>query len=227
MSRAKLDLHGVLANLPLFKALSPAEIDELGQSVREIRADRGEVLFQKGDPSTGLWVIVFGQVKLAFPSPSGAEKVLQIFGPGQSFGEAVMFLERPMPVYAQTLVDSLILHVNKNAIFNAIETDATFARRMLAGLSTRLHELVHDVESYSLRSAAQRVIGYLLQEGNDEQAASFVVSLPATKNVIASRLNLTPETLSRVFAQLSHEGLITVDGRDVTVHDVERLRAFE
>ena len=90
MSRAKLDLHGVLANLPLFKALSPAEIDELGQSVREIRADRGEVLFQKGDPSTGLWVIVFGQVKLAFPSPSGAEKVLQIFGPGQSFGEAVM-----------------------------------------------------------------------------------------------------------------------------------------
>ncbi|MEW9900600.1 Crp/Fnr family transcriptional regulator [Chitinivorax sp. PXF-14] len=227
MSRAKLDLHGVLANLPLFKALSPAEIDELGQSVREIRADRGEVLFQKGDPSTGLWVIVFGQVKLAFPSPSGAEKVLQIFGPGQSFGEAVMFLERPMPVYAQTLVDSLILHVNKNAIFNAIETDATFARRMLAGLSTRLHELVHDVESYSLRSAAQRVIGYLLQEGNDEHAASFVVSLPATKNVIASRLNLTPETLSRVFAQLSHEGLITVDGRDVTVHDVERLRAFE
>lgn len=227
MSRAKLDLHGVLANLPLFKALSSAEIDELGQSVREIRADRGEVLFQKGDPSTGLWVIVFGQVKLAFPSPSGAEKVLQIFGPGQSFGEAVMFLERPMPVYAQTLVDSLILHVNKNAIFNAIETDATFARRMLAGLSTRLHELVHDVESYSLRSAAQRVIGYLLQEGNDEQAASFVVSLPATKNVIASRLNLTPETLSRVFAQLSHEGLITVDGRDVTVHDVARLRAFE
>ncbi|WP_137939696.1 Crp/Fnr family transcriptional regulator [Chitinivorax sp. B] len=227
MSRSKIDLHGILSNLPLFKELAHNEITDFVHATREIRAERGTVLFQKGDPATGLWVIVYGQVKLAFPSPSGAEKVLQIFGPGQSFGEAVMFLERPAPVYAEALVDSLILHLNKQAVFDALSQDPTFARRLLAGLSMRLHQLVHDVESYSLRSAAQRVIGYLLQCDHDETATEITITLPATKNVIASRLSLTPETLSRIFAQLTHEQLIDVNGRDITIRDVPKLRAYQ
>ncbi|MFO1381334.1 MAG: Crp/Fnr family transcriptional regulator [Chitinivorax sp.] len=228
MAQHKLDIRGVLANLPLFRNLDPEEIDRvLLPAVREIRAERGDTLFQKSDPLSGLYVIVYGQVKLAFPSATGSEKVLQIFGAGESFGEAVMFLERPAPVYAQTLIDSLILLISKQAIFDAIERDPTFARRMLAGLSMRLHALVQDVESYSLRSAAQRVIGYLLQSAPECESGQVEVTLPASKHVIASRLNLTPETLSRIFSQLTHENLISVSGRDVTVHDVTRLQAYE
>ena len=228
MVQHKLDIRGVLANLPLFRNLDPEEIDRvLLPAVREIRAERGDTLFQKSDPLSGLYVIVYGQVKLAFPSATGSEKVLQIFGAGESFGEAVMFLERPAPVYAQTLIDSLILLISKQAIFDAIERDPTFARRMLAGLSMRLHALVQDVESYSLRSAAQRVIGYLLQSAPECESGQVEVTLPASKHVIASRLNLTPETLSRIFSQLTHENLISVSGRDVTVHDVTRLQAYE
>jgi len=228
LAQHKLDIRGVLANLPLFRNLDPEEIDRvLLPAVREIRAERGDTLFQKSDPLSGLYVIVYGQVKLAFPSATGSEKVLQIFGAGESFGEAVMFLERPAPVYAQTLIDSLILLISKQAIFDAIERDPTFARRMLAGLSMRLHALVQDVESYSLRSAAQRVIGYLLQSAPECESGQVEVTLPASKHVIASRLNLTPETLSRIFSQLTHENLISVSGRDVTVHDVTRLQAYE
>jgi len=224
----KLDIRGVLSNLPLFRNLDADEIDRiLLPAVREIRTERGDTLFQKGDQLSGLYVIVYGQVKLAFPSPNGSEKVLQIFGAGESFGEAVMFLERPAPVYSQTLIDSLILLISKQAIFDAIERDPTFARRMLGGLSMRLHALVQDVESYSLRSAAQRVIGYLLQSVPESDAGQLAVTLPASKHVIASRLNLTPETLSRIFSQLSHDNLITVSGRDVTIHDADRLRNYE
>lgn len=228
MVQHKLDIRGVLSNLPLFRNLDADEIDRiLLPAVREIRTERGDTLFQKGDQLSGLYVIVYGQVKLAFPSPNGSEKVLQIFGAGESFGEAVMFLERPAPVYSQTLIDSLILLISKQAIFDAIERDPTFARRMLAGLSMRLHALVQDVESYSLRSAAQRVIGYLLQSVPESDAGQLAVTLPASKHVIASRLNLTPETLSRIFSQLSHDNLITVSGRDVTIHDADRLRNYE
>jgi len=224
----KLDIRGVLSNLPLFRNLDAEEIERVVlPATREIRSERGDTLFQKGDQLSGMYVIVYGQVKLAFPSASGSEKVLQIFGAGESFGEAVMFLERPAPIYAQTLIDSLILLISKQAIFEAIERDPTFARRMLGGLSMRLHALVQDVESYSLRSAAQRVIGYLLQSAPESETQRTEVTLPASKHVIASRLNLTPETLSRIFSQLSHDGMITVSGRDVTIHDVERLRNYE
>lgn len=105
---------------------------------------------------------------------------------------------------------------------------------MLAGLSMRLHTLVQDVESYSLRSTTQRVIGFLLQHGSDDgqgegrsPGGDATFALPTSKQVIASRLSLTPETLSRIFHDLSVAGLITVHGKQITIHDVRRLRQFD
>ena len=93
----------------------------------------------------------------------------------------------------------------------------------------RLHGLIRDVESYSLRSSTQRVIGFLLQRtGQDDEAGRDVeIDLPTSKQVIASRLNLTPETLSRIFHDLTAAKLITVHGKHVTVHDVKLLREYE
>ena len=112
-------------------------------------------------------------------------------------------------------------------VFREIEADPLFARRMLAGLSRRLHSLVSDVESYSLRSGAQRVIGYLLRDGHDVAAGVIELTLPTTKNIIASRLNLTPEHFSRVLHELAVARLIEVDGRTVRILDVDRLRSYE
>ena len=218
-----------LSNLPLFRELGSEEIDRIASGTREVRVKRGDVLFQKGDPCRGFHIVVYGQVKLLFITSQGDEKVIEIMGPGQSFGEAVMFLEKPYVVTGQTLTDSLLLHVAKEVVFEEIERDSKFARRVIAGLSRRLHQLVTDVEAYSLRSAAQRVIGYLLRpdhEHEDGENASSV-TLPASKTVIASRLNITPEHFSRVLHELTENRLIRVDGRTVRILDVERLRAYE
>ena len=229
MHETRLDLPQILSRLPLFQELAPAQIAVLETACRERRLAKGEMLFQKGDPSKGFYVVVFGQVKLAFPSSQGNEKVVQIVGPRQSFGEAVMFMDRPYPVFAEGLVDSLLLHIASAPVFELLETEPLFARRMLAGLSLRLHSLVQDVETYSLRSSAQRVVGYLLQQcpQNVSGAESFDISLPTSKQVIASRLNLTPETLSRIFHDLSANGLIGVSGKQITIKDVNRLREFD
>ncbi|MGD9787056.1 MAG: Crp/Fnr family transcriptional regulator [Sulfuricellaceae bacterium] len=218
--------QAILSHHPLFREISPEEVERIAQGTREIHAAKGTILFQKGDPANGFYLVIYGQVKLAFPSPNGSEKVVEIIHPGQSFGEAVMFMEKPYPVYAQALADSLLLHVTKSTVFEEIEHNRTFARKMLAGLSIRLHGLVNDVEAYSLRSCAQRVIGYLLlQNENDSGDGKDIrLTLPAGKAVIASRLNITPETFSRILHDLAEAGLIAVKGKEITILDLEQLR---
>jgi len=118
--------------------------------------------------------------------------------------------------------------VSKHAVFEGLERDPDFARKMLAGLSRRLHGLIMDVESYSLQSGTQRVIGYLLRQDEDHAGAStpYTVTLPTSKAVVASRLNLTPEHFSRILHDLTEAGLIAVDGREVRIADIAKLRDY-
>lgn len=140
-----------------------------------------------------------------------------------------MFMDRPYPVFAEALQDSVLLQIAQSGVFELLQSDMSFARKLLAGLSQRLHGLVQDVESYSLRSSAQRVIGYLIQhvtaDGDNDGAVE--VSLPTSKQIIASRLNLTPETLSRVFHDLTERRLIQVTGKRVTIVSMAALREFD
>lgn len=228
MRAPKVMTRTFLANLALFHELGTEDLDRIAMGTTELRIQKGRILFRRGEPCVGFHVIVYGRVKLGFVSPQGTEKVIEILGPGQSFGEAAMFLERPYPVNAECLADSLLLHISKSTIDAELMRDMRLARMMLAGLSRRLVGLVHDVEAYSLRSGMQRVIGYLLRDldQHDELEAPIRIVLDTSKGVIASRLNLTPEHFSRILGELSNEKLITVRGAEITILDPERLREF-
>ncbi len=223
----KVDVASIIARLPLFMEVSREQLQHVASESREKRLAKGEMLFHKGDPSRGFYVIIWGQIKLAFPSSQGNEKVVQVLGPRQSFGEAVMFMDRPYPVLAEAVTDTLVIHIPRKPVIDLLERDRSFALAMLAGLSTRLHTLVHDVESYSLRSSTQRLIGYLLQQCPPEGAGAAEIELPTSKQLIASLLNLTPETLSRIFRDLGDAGLIEVHGRLIKVPDIGRLREVD
>lgn len=212
-----------LANQAMFSEMSAAELDRMAAATAQVSLPKGASLFQCGDPCTGFHVVVYGQIKLGCMSPQGVEKVVEIVPAGQSFGEALMFLDLPYIVYAQALADSLLLHVAKSAVLDELARDAGFARRMLSGLSLRLHGLVRDVEAYSLRSSQQRVVGYLLAHANGGAGAAEVELSPG-KGTIASRLNMTPEHLSRILHDLDSAGLIAMKGRAVRIPDLERLR---
>ncbi|MEO2219230.1 Crp/Fnr family transcriptional regulator [Chromobacterium vaccinii] len=224
---SQIDIIQHLRHQPLFQRLSDRQLATLEPHVHAKRGDRGQLLFQRGDECDGMYVVVYGKVKLAIPSPQGVEKVVEIIHPGQSFAEAVMFLGKPYPVLAQLLEDTLLLHIGAAGVFQALAEDPGFARNMLAGMSLRLHGMVRDVERYSVETALQRVIGYLLQQMDDAPAGEKVVlTLEANKNLIASRLNLTPETFSRVLQQLSKAGLVEVDGKDVALLDPAALADY-
>jgi CRP/FNR family transcriptional regulator, dissimilatory nitrate respiration regulator len=234
-----MDLHAFdvpryLSVLPLFHELSAAELQRMAAGCRLRRFARGDDVFRVGQPCAEFHVTVIGQVKLYAVSPAGQEKVIELIGPGNTFAEALMFTNRPYIVNAQALTDSLLLSVSKEAVVGEIERDPKFALRMLAGISRRLHGLVHDVESYALRSGMQRVIGYLLRGhvagdglANGNASATATVSLPVSKATVASRLSLTPEYFSRVLHELEGEGLIAIDRRDIRILDAKRLVAYE
>jgi len=214
----------LLSHAPIFRGLTPEELTRIAEGTTEVRAERGKLLFQRGDPCVGFHIVAFGQVKLAVGTASGAEKVVEIIGPGMSFGEALMFTERPYVVSATALADSLLLHVDRDTLFAELECDPRLARRMLAGLSMRLHVLVKDVEALTLHSAMQRVIGYLATL--EDEGGGPRITLPAQKALVASRLNLTPEYFSRILHELADEGLLRIDGRDIEIVDPGRLRVF-
>lgn len=215
-----------LRNLPLFRELDLPQLDAIGAATTELRVAAGTALFRRGDPCDGMHLIVLGRVKLALLAPAGAEKVVEILGPGQSFGESVMFMGRPHTLYAEALAESLLLHIGKNAILEAVARNPEFARRMLDELSQRLCRLVVDIEAYTLKSATERVTGYLLAALDDHAASGQAadVLLAASKSVLASRLNITREHFSRILHELSQAGLIRVSGRNIHVLDPAGLR---
>lgn len=224
-----LNIEALLAHIPLFNGLTPEEIARIARGTREIHAAKGEILFHKGDPCTGFHLLVHGQIKLAFTSSQGTEKVVEILTQGQSFGEAVMFMDKPYIVFAQALAESLLLHISKHTVFDELARDHRLGRKMLAGMAMRLHHLMNDVESYSLHSGKQRIIGYLLRElpVADAQRQQVVITLPTNKGIIASRLNLTQEHFSRILHELSEEGLIVVEGRKIHIPSLSNLRKHE
>ena len=241
-----IDINALLSHVPLFEGVTPQGLARLAGASREIQVARGNTLFRKGEVCCGLYLVVYGRVKLFFSTSQGCEKILDILGEGCAFCESTMFLGKSYQVYAQTLTDCFLLHISKAGILAELENDPAFARRAIDSLSQRLFERNAEIESYSLHSGRQRVIRYLLNESagagktglrNAAQPASdrrgrsdngrqdlCVVTLMTSKNAIASRLNLTQEHFSRILHELSDYGLIFVDGRDIYIRDVEQLR---
>jgi len=214
-----------LTEFYMFSELQPSQIGLLANGTRIIEVARGGTLFNRGDRAHGFYLLLEGQIKLGIISPQGDEKVIGLIQPGESFGEAVLFLERTFPIYAQATLDSKVLLITRDAIFDTLDNDVTVVRRMLAGISARNRQLVNDIESISLQNSTQRLIGYLLQISADSPNPERV-QLPANKLTIASMLNLTPETLSRVMLRLQNAKLIEVNGKEIVIISVAGLRNF-
>ena len=224
-----ISIESLLAHVPLFNGLGPEEMLRVARGSHEINAQKGEIIFHRGAACTGFYILVYGQVKLSFTSAQGNEKIVEVLQQGQSFGKEVMFLDKPHLLSAQTLADSLVLHVSKASIFEEMARNHDFARKMMARMAMRLHQLMTDVESYSLHSGKQRIIAYLIGELDENQldATDVVIELSINKGIIASRLNLTQEHFSRILHELTGLGLIAVEGKKIRIPSVPKLNKHQ
>jgi len=139
MPREPINVRDVLSTLLLFRELGADEIARMAAGSVEIDEPRGTVPVHGGDPCRRFHIVVFGQVKLVLQAPGGGEKVVELIGPGMSFGEPVLCLDKPYMVSATTLADSPLLRVARDVVYAETERDPGFARPIIAGLSRRLH----------------------------------------------------------------------------------------
>lgn len=227
MSRPGIAVADFLGDLPLFNGVNSAVVARIANSSNELDAPRGATVFRRGQPATGMHILVSGQVKLTLRSSNGDERIMEVVGGGQTFGEAAMFLGRPYLADAETVVESNLLHVDRDTLLAEIRSDPEFSQQVIANLSERLYRHVANLEICMLSSGVRRVIRYLLNhEAEDRFDGALHVTLPTKKWIIASSLNLTQEHFSRILHALVRDDLIQVDGRQVCIPDATRLRAY-
>lgn len=224
-------LH-ILRNLPLFKEVRQEDLETLAASVRTMYVKRKTILFQRGDPCEGFYLLLYGRVKLSLNVRSSLDaspaidKPLDIVTPGGCIGEITMLQGCPYYLRAQALEDSSLLFVPRNVIVRLIERDSHFAMRMLAGLSMRMRNVIDDIEAFSLQPPAARLVTYLMRLLPLDSVTPTKINLSINKSIVAAQLNLTPETLSRYFRELINLGLVSLEGRTVLIHDVDRLNEY-
>jgi len=221
------EARACLRRCVLFSKLPEAPFERIVGRTRTVQLDEGDVLFEQHQPAREIFLLRSGQIKLALISPEGQEKVIDLISPGTSFAEAVMFSGTHVyPVTATALTGSIVWGVDAITYESILResTDACFA--VMAQMSRRLHWQIAEIDRLTLHNAAFRVIAYLLDQVPSTDLDTSVVRLDTPKHVIASRLSITPETLSRSFARLGREGFLEIEDNAVHIYDIEKLRAY-
>lgn len=215
-----------LRQTPLLSQLTEAQLQRVVSHALKRRLEEGEWLFAQGDAATRFYLVEAGQIRLFRLAAEGAEKVIEIVSPGQTFAEALMFLSAPRyPVSAAALEPTTLIAIDTSDFAAMLRESVDTCFVVLGALSQRLRALIGEIDILTLHTARSRVARYLLSHCPAERRA-FALEIP--KSVLASRLSITPETFSRVTKQLMTEGVISVNGGHITIHDREALdRAAE
>jgi len=212
--------------MSVFSVLTPEEKDILKKNHTSQSYKKGEIIFKEGDKPSGLIWLSEGKVKIFKMSLEGKEQILHIFGPGEPFGEVPVFHGQPFPANAVALVKSKLLFFPRREFVNLVTDNPSLALNLLAMLSLRLRRFAHQIESLSLKEVPGRLASYLVYLA-EEQGTSDQVTLDIPKGQLASLLGTIPETLSRIFAKMTEEGLIRVEGRTIYIDDLEGLQERE
>jgi len=200
--------------------------DQLGRIARHalrFHLADGEHLFEQGEVAERFYLVLKGQVKLYRLSPEGNEKVIEIVTPGNTFAEALMFLNRPhYPVGATAIGPVELISIDAGDFVDMLRGSVETCFLIMGDMSRRLRGLIGEIDDLSLHSATCRVAGYLLRRAEQEGA---VFDLGVPKLVIASRLTVKPETFSRIIRDLSDRDVIRVEARRIEVLDRAALAA--
>lgn len=214
-----------LSTIPLFNGLSEEQYLTLSRIAREQQFERGETIFAEGDPGKGFFVVAVGQVKIFKLSFDGKEQILHVFGPGEPFAEVAVFTGSDYPAHALAMKKSRVLFFPRQAFMELLGANPSLAMNMLASLSLRLKKFANMIEALSLKEVPGRLAAHLLylrERQND--AATLQLNLP--KGQLASLLGTIPETLSRILARMTQQGLLKVDGNSITVLDAGGLEGL-
>jgi len=216
------NIINIISAIPLFNGLPEDQLSAILQIAVEKQFNKGQTIFSEGDETKGFFVVVDGRVKIYKVSSEGKEQILHIFEPGQSFGEVTVFTGQQLPANAQTLSKTRILLFPRSAFVDLITANPSLALNLLAIMSKKLRQFAAQIENLSLKEIPARLASYLIYLA-EEQGTEDAVKLNVSKGQLASLLGTIPETLSRIFAKLSGQNLIRVEGPRISLLDRQGL----
>ncbi len=206
----------------LFSGLTDVQIDRVYHYCQRHKLDEGQTLFSQGETVTAFYMVLYGRVKLFRTSPDGQEKIIEIIKQGNVFAEALMFTDQPdYPVSATALAQSEVIGINARKFKAMLWNSPDTCFLLLGAMSLRLRSLVNEIDTLTLHSGTCRVANYLINETPDDKQK---FELDTAKNVIAARLSIKPETFSRIIKNLKREGIVSIEGNIVNIHDVNALK---
>ena len=210
-------LH-IISKTPLFDGLPENQLEDIRKIAVSKHFNKGEMIFIEGDEGIGFFIVADGKVKIYKVSSEGKEHILHIFGPSEPFGEVPVFTGQPFPANAEAIAGSHLLFFPRTDFVELISNNPSLSLNMLAVLSKRLRQFTVQIENLSLKEVPARLASYLLYAAS-EQDQEDVVALAVSKGQLASLLGTIPETLSRIFAKMAGQGLISVEGRHIALMD--------
>ncbi len=214
-----------LKSLPMFAALSDTEFDEL-MSFAQIREyEKDKLLCFKDEPATRLYIILEGWAKSYNGLENGDEAILQMMGSGETLLETSVFLNVPTPVNVQIVEKALLLSIPAPVIRQRIQSSPQLAVNMINTVSLRSQRLVQQLELSRLKSAQERVGWFLLRLVLNQKPKNNIIFLPYEKSVIASYLDMRPETFSRTLQKFKLDGFEIASDR-VNMPDYQALCNF-
>jgi len=206
--------------------LSPAKAAALARRCSVLRAHRGERIAHHGEPLRGVHVVAAGSVKLAVTATEGEQRVLRLVASGEPFGEPSALLGSPCLYDADALTDVTLIIVPRAALLALFERDRRFARQLLLAVAARSYAVLRELHSATTQRGAQRLAGYLESlPGRASESGVHTVDLPVSKTIVAARLGMKKETLSRLLHQFAADGIIGVARREIAILDRGRLSA--
>jgi CRP/FNR family transcriptional regulator, dissimilatory nitrate respiration regulator len=216
----------ILRGHHLFAGLAPAQMQRVLAASHVEDYEPGQMLFDRGQPAQHFFIVVEGQVNLVLYSKAGEEKIVDILGPGNSFAEAVLFMEGPVyPVAAVSASRSKVARFPNREYLAILKESPETCLRMLGHLSQRLHMRIREIEYLTLESATHRLVRMIESRLPAGETGPIEITLPESRQELASRLSMKPETLSRILRSLSDGGSIVVHGRQLQVPDRKKLLA--
>lgn len=214
----------VIEKTRLFAGLARESVIHLLHGAAPRMHPKNHIVFEQGDEASAFYIVLEGWVKVFRPSVSGDEAVFGVFTAGETFGEAAMFIGGRYPAAAQAVEDSRLVAVHSNVFREQLKKHPDLAFQMLGAMSRHLHSLINQVEQLQTRSSAQRLAQFLVSLAPVGDGSAVIV-LPYDKSLIAHRLGMKPESLSRAFARLRAQG-VSADGNRVLVEDIFTLKEY-
>jgi len=226
MSRQVIDPgdREVIRSAPMFSGLPTQALDMLlARSELQLRGRRS-TLFEQDEPAAAFYLVLDGWVKIFRMTAGGDEAVVGTFTRGESIAEVPCLTDGIYPVSAETVTDARLLAVSAASFAALTRQNPEICLPMVASVSLHLRELVDQIEELKARTGPQRLANFLAGLAPVSQGPC-TIALPYEKLLIAGRLGMKPESLSRAFQRLQSLG-VRIHHDTVAVSDVARLAEF-